>query len=200
MGGPAIELVALEPAAYLAGDDVIDVDHPAVRALAAEHRATARDDEAYARSVFEYTRDEIRHSYDVQDSRVSLTASQTLQQGVGLCYAKAHLLTALLRAEGIPAGLCYQILTDDGKVFDLHGLIAVHLRGDWHRQDPRGNKPGVNAEFRLDDEQLAWPVRVELGEQDLPQVHVHPSANVVTALRGTTDILALANGGLPSEP
>jgi transglutaminase-like putative cysteine protease len=195
-----VELETLDPARYLGSDDVIDVDHPTVRALAAEHRAAHPEAEAFARLVFEYVRDEIRHSYDVQDPRVSLTASETLEQGVGLCYAKAHLLTALLRAEGIPAGLCYQILTDDGEGFVLHGLIAVHLQGSWHRQDPRGNKPGVNAQFRLDAEQLAWPVRPEQGEQDLAQLHVHPSANVLTALRGTVDVLALAGGGLPSEP
>jgi transglutaminase-like putative cysteine protease len=109
-----MELLALDPDHYLGGDDVIDVDHPAVRALAAEHRRAHPDDVAFARSVFEHVRDEIHHSCDVQDPRVSLTASQTLQHGVGLCYAKAHLLTALLRAEGIPAGLCYQSLTEDG--------------------------------------------------------------------------------------
>jgi transglutaminase-like putative cysteine protease len=195
-----MQLLALEPDQYLGGDDVIDLDHPAVRALAREHRRAHPGDVDYARSVFEYARDEIRHSVDVQDPRVSLTASETLEQGVGLCYAKAHLLTALLRAEGVPAGLCYQSLTDDGRRFDLHGLIAVHLDGGWHRQDPRGNKPGVDAQFRLDGEQLAWPVRPELGERDHPQVFVTAGPAVVTTLRAATNLLDLCADGLPSEP
>lgn len=193
-------LVALDPDRYLIGDAIVDIDHPAIRALAAQQRREHPDDVEFARSVFEYVRDEVKHSWDVRDPRVSLTASETLEQGVGLCYAKAHLLAALLRAEGIPAGLCYQLLTDDGQTYDLHGLIAVFLDGGWHRQDPRGNKPGVDAQFRLDMEQLAWPVRPELGERDYPELHVHPSVKVVTTLSSATDILELCVGGLPSEP
>ncbi|CAM5370161.1 hypothetical protein SHIRM173S_01475 [Streptomyces hirsutus] len=67
----------------------------------------------------------------------------------GICYAKAHALAALLRAEDIPTALCYQ---DLGVV---HGLVAVRFHGAWHRQDPRGNKPGVDARFSLDGERRA---------------------------------------------
>jgi transglutaminase-like putative cysteine protease len=84
---------------------------------------------------------------DARDRRVTLLSSEVLRERVGLCYAKSHLLVALLRSEGIPAGLCYQRLrSGDGYV--LPGLVAVHLRGAWHRQDPRGNKPGIDARFR----------------------------------------------------
>lgn len=37
----------------------------------------------------------------------------------------------------------------------LHGLVAVRFHGAWHRQDPRGNKPGVEARFSLTGERLA---------------------------------------------
>jgi len=121
----------------------------------------------------------VRHSWDAQDPRVTLSASETLSEGVGLCFAKAHLLAGLLRAEGIPTGLCYQRLTDDGSSYVLHALVAVHLQGSWHRQDPRGNKPGVNAQFSLTTEQLAWPVRGGMGERDDPQLLVNPHPDVV---------------------
>jgi transglutaminase-like putative cysteine protease len=81
------------------------------------------------------------HSLDAGDPRVTVTAAQILIEGVGLCYAKSHLLIALLRSRGIPAGLCYQRLTDGDSGHMVHGLVAVHLDGGWHRQDPRGNKP-----------------------------------------------------------
>ncbi len=122
-----------------------------------------------------------------------------LREGVGLCFGKAHLLTALLRAQGVPAGLCYQRLTDDGHAFDLHGLVAVHLSGACHRQDPCGNKPGVDAQFSPDSEQLAWPVRPELGERDYPHVLAWPAPRVISALQAADDMLALCGGGLPSE-
>jgi transglutaminase-like putative cysteine protease len=194
-----LKLQALARADYLAGDEVIDLSHPSIKRLAGSLRTEHADDMSFARAAFEYARDGVRHSWDVQDPRVTLSASQTLREGVGLCFAKAHLLTALLRTEGIPTGLCYQRLADDGSSFTVHGLVAVHLQGGWHRQDPRGNKPGVDAQFSLTTEQLAWPVATALGEHDYPQLLVSPHPDVVRALRGATDALALCRGGLPSH-
>nr|WP_320193052.1 transglutaminase family protein [uncultured Desulfobacter sp.] len=66
-----------------------------------------------------------------------------LKYKTGYCYAKSHLLAALLRACNIPAGLCYQRLTiaNNKAPFCLHGLNAVYLqRHGWYRIDSRGNK------------------------------------------------------------
>jgi len=194
-----VKLQADSPAAYLVGDEVIDLSHPAVTQFAATLRAEHTDDLSFAQAAFEYARDGVRHSWDAQDPRVTLSASETLREGVGLCFAKAHLLAGLLRAEGIPTGLCYQRLTNDSSSYIVHGLVAVYLQGRWHRQDPRGNKPGINARFSLTTEQLAWPVRAELGERDYPQLLVSPHPDVVRALHGATDVLALCRGGLPSD-
>jgi hypothetical protein len=81
----------------------------------------------------------------------------------------------------------------------MSALVSLHLQGCWHRQDPRGNKPGVDAQFSLTTEQLAWPVATELGEHDYPQLLVSPHPDVVAALRGATDALALCRGGSPSH-
>lgn len=192
-------LAALTVSSYLAADAVIDHDEPTVSALASRLRDGRATDDAFAKAAFEFVRDEIAHSWDVQDRRVTLSASQTLRDGVGLCFSKSHLLVAVLRSQGVPAGLCYQRLTDDGRHFDLHGLVAVFLDGAWHRQDPRGNKPGIDAEFSLEEERLAWPVRTELGERNYPQVFVRPHPSVVAALTRTSDMLDLCDGGLPSS-
>lgn len=128
---------------------------------------------------------------------MTLTASEVLRARVGLCYAKSHLLAALLRVSRIPTGLCYQRLTHgDGHV--LHGLVAVYLNGQWHRQDPRGNKEGGTAEFSLTGEHLAWPVDPALGEVDYPHVMVTPAASVVHALRNANNVLAIYDTGLPT--
>jgi transglutaminase-like putative cysteine protease len=194
-----VKLQAHAPGAYLVGNEVIDLDHHSIRQFAATLRAEHPDDMTFAQAAFEYARDEVLHSWDAQDLRVTLSASETLREGVGLCFAKTHLLAGLLRAEGIPTGLCYQRLTDDSSSYVLHGLVAVYLQGRWHRQDPRGNKPGVNAQFSLTTEQLAWPVRTELGECDYPQLLVNPHPDIVRALQGATDVLALCRRGLPSH-
>lgn len=149
----------------------------------------------FARRAFEHVRDSVAHSFDADDPRVTVAAREVLDGGVGLCYAKSILLAAVLRAGGIPTALCYQWLVDDD-YFMLHGLVAVHLDGGWHRQDPRGNKPGVDAQFSLAEELLAWPVRAELGERDLPALYVSPPPELVAVLRSVDDVRVLGQSGL----
>jgi transglutaminase-like putative cysteine protease len=150
-------------APYLAADDVIDDEHPQIRALAARLRGDSR--EATAEAAFEYVRDRIHHSSDVQRWSAAYRASDVLAEGDAICHGKAHLLAALLRAEGIPAGLCYQRLNV------LHAMVAVHWAGpgpsggNWVRLDARGNRPAaagqdaVDARFALvpGEERLAFP-------------------------------------------
>lgn len=193
-----VVLEAATPGAYLGGDEVIQTGDRAVRALARELRQQAGGDVSFAKTAFEWVRDQVAHSYDVHDPRVTLTASEVLEQRVGLCYAKSHLLTALLRSEGIPTGLCYQRLAhDDGHV--LHGLVAIYVDGAWHRQDPRGNKEGIDAQFSLGAEQVAWQADGVLGEVDYPRIFTSPAQCVVDTLRGATDVLSLYDNGLPTE-
>lgn len=80
----------------------------------------------------------------------------------------------------------------------MHGLVAVHIAGAWHRQDPRGNKPGVNAQFSVGSEQLAWPVNSEIGERDYPQIFRDPSPAVVSALQQANSLSDLYRSGLPA--
>jgi transglutaminase-like putative cysteine protease len=180
-----MELIQNTPeiSAYLAADEVIDHDHPRVRALAATLSVDAPDAYAYAKAAFEFVRDTIPHSQDAGDPRVTWRASDVLAQRTGICYAKAHALAALLRAEGIPTALCYQ------KFDVVHGLVAVRLPGvdRWVRQDPRGNKPGVDAQFRLDHEQLAFTVRPEFNEVDYPVLFAEPYPVVLQCLREAVD-------------
>jgi transglutaminase-like putative cysteine protease len=193
-----MRLRAGNPEDYLAGDTIIETAAPEVVALAARLRRESPDDAAFARAAFEWVRDRVAHSWDAQDPRVTVTASEVLRDRVGLCYAKSHLLAALLRAQDIPTGLCYQRLFD-GQRHSLHGLVAMYLNGEWRRQDPRGNKPGVDAQFSLTRERLAWPLNPTLGEVDYPEVWINPAVVVVSALRSASDILALCDGGLPSS-
>lgn len=78
------------------------------------------------------------------------------------------------------------------------GGKETRLDGAWHRQDPRGNKPGVDAQFSLSQERLAWPVFPALGECDYPQVFVRPHPAVVAVLTEATNMLDLCRVGLPT--
>jgi transglutaminase-like putative cysteine protease len=194
---------ALAP--YLKADAVIDFNAPAVAAKAAALAAGASPPLAVAEAAFLFVRDAIRHSIDFRQNPVTCAASEVLRHGTGYCYAKAHLLVALLRANGIPAGLCYQRLTLDPTTdltrFCLHGLAAVHLpEHGWYRVDPRGNKPGVDARFTPPVERLAFAI-LHPGEADLPGIHAAPLPMVVNALRrhATWDALLADLPDLPAQ-
>ena len=179
---------------YLAASQYIDWQQPDVLAKALSLSEGLNSDEAIAQACFEFVRDEIKHSWDYQMNPVTCKASDVLKHGTGYCYAKSHLLAALLRANKIPAGLCYQRLTiSDVPPFCLHGLNAVYLQNHgWYRIDARGNKEGTNAEFSPPIEQLAFPILSE-GEADLPEIWFEPLAVVVGALTQYSDFLEVAN-------
>jgi transglutaminase-like putative cysteine protease len=179
--------------AYLESSLYIDFDHLDVAALAAKLAVGAADELTLARRCFEFVRDEIRHSWDYRQNPVTCRASDVLRHGTGYCYAKSHLLAALLRANGLPAGLCYQRLSvgDSGAPYCLHGLNAVFLKDfGWYRIDARGNKPGVSAEFCPPREVLAFPIRGQL-ECDLPEIWTEPLPVVVRVLEGYADVTAV---------
>lgn len=180
---------------YLNSTQLIDWKDPAVHAKAVSLAKGLESDEAIAKACFEFVRDEINHSWDHQQNPVTCKASDVLAQGTGYCYAKSHLLAALLRANGIPAGLCYQRLTisDDQPPYCLHGLNAVYLKEyGWYRMDARGNKEGVNANFTPPQEQLAFPIISE-GEADLPEIWIEPLPLIVKTLTQFSNFLDVAN-------
>ncbi|MGW6984690.1 transglutaminase-like domain-containing protein [Streptomyces sp. NPDC054932] len=176
--------------AYLASDEAIDHWNPVVQEVADTLWPATGDAYSYAEAAYDFVRDTVPHSVDSGDLRVAWRASDVLATRNGICHAKSHALVALLRAQGIPGGLCYQRLTDDDGTNPLvHGLVALRLPGSahWSRVDPRGNKPGVDARFDLDRERLAFPVRPELGEVDHPEVYAAPHPAVLKALRESAD-------------
>ncbi|MFE2979832.1 transglutaminase family protein [Streptomyces sp. NPDC059258] len=176
--------------AYLAADEVIDHDHPEVREAAARLALDADAAYPYARAAFEFVRDAVAHSADSGDQRVTWRASEVLATRNGICHAKSIALVALLRARSIPAGLCYQRLAgDDGANPMLHGLVALRLPGAerWARVDPRGNKPGVDARFSLENERLAWVVREEFNEIDYPVICAALPEALLQAFRSARD-------------
>lgn len=179
---------------YLDSSTYIDFEHPLVRDAADSLRRAAESRTALVRSCFEYVRDEIRHSLDYRQNPVTCRASDVLKYRTGYCYAKSHLLAALLRANGIPAGLCYQRLAvgDSASLYCLHGLNAVFLDDfGWYRIDARGNKPGIDAQFCPPREALAFSTGGR-GECDLPEIWADPLPCVVAALEQHDDVLLVA--------
>ena len=187
------------PANYLEPCDVIDFRCSEVTRLASS--LAGADEFATVDRCFQFVCDDIKHSSDHKLNPVTCRASDVLRHRTGYCYAKSHLLAALLRANQIPAGLCYQRLTIDGDraPFCIHGLNAVYLSDyGWYRVDARGNRPGIDAQFTPPEEKLAFPIE-HPGERDLPQVFVHPLSVVVDCLQ-SCDTWEAVSENLPDVP
>lgn len=179
-------------AAYLTPSAVLDAHHPEVRqqTLALTEAIASTTDRA--RALYEWVRDQITHSWDVQARVVTCSASSVLREGTGICLAKSHLLAALCRAADIPAGLCYQRFRrrPPFQPFGIHGFNAVYLddADRWVRLDARGNREGINAQFCVDHEQLAFAADPSQGEVVYDTVFAEPDPGVVAFLQRHTDL------------
>ncbi|NJR52789.1 MAG: transglutaminase family protein [Leptolyngbyaceae cyanobacterium CSU_1_3] len=170
---------------FLGASEVINWQHPKILERAKQIASRHGTLTTIAKACFEWVRDEICHSCDYQMNPVTWRASDVLQYKTGYCFAKSHLVAALLRANQIPAGFCYQRLSidDQSAPYSLHGFNAVYLAEmGWYRIDARGNKEGVNAQFTPPVEQLAFKVQFS-EEADFQAVLAEPLQIVVEALQ-----------------
>ncbi len=167
---------------YLRCSDVVDFDDPAVAELG--EAVSGGGEVIVLRKAFEMVRDRFPHSFDAgAESGIACSASDVVRLGHGLCYAKSHLLAALLRYNSIPAGFCYERMRSEQGGFILHSFNAVCVGDTWVRIDARGNNHRVHVEFGLDREMLAYPVDEVAGECEFPLVFAKPDSGVVRALR-----------------
>lgn len=173
---------------YLKHDSVIDYDNKSITELADVLFKKADNEPEFIRNAYEFVRDNISHSADINEDAITCAASEVLKAKHGICFAKSHLLAALLRCKSVPAGFCYQklILDDEtSPVLIYHGLNGVYIKDykKWIRLDARGNKIGVNAQFSTETEQLAFPIRSEMGETDSFVIYPNPDIAVLEKLR-----------------
>jgi transglutaminase-like putative cysteine protease len=167
---------------FLRSSTIVDFNSPCVAALATTLK-NAGPEPDYADRCFVWVRDNISHSADVDSDVVACSASEVLQARVGLCYAKSHLLVALLRANGVRAGFVYQRLSLATSGYCLHGLVSVEVPAfGWYRVDPRGGERGAMARFSPPEEKLVYNAE-DSGEFNWPDVHAEPLEVVVAALR-----------------
>ena len=173
---------------YLKKDEVINYQNEDIVRLADSLWSNADSDVDYIKRAYEFVRDNISHSADINEDSLTCSASEVLAAGHGICFAKSHLLAALLRCKSIPTGFCYQklILDDEtAPILIYHGLNGVYIKEYkmWIRLDARGNKEGVNAQFSLEREQLAFPIRHEKGEEDGFVIYPDPDIKILEKFR-----------------
>ncbi|VVM35261.1 transglutaminase family protein [Terribacillus sp. AE2B 122] len=187
---------------YLDESDVIDFSHPLIRDKISELISSRMSEIDKVRVVFHYVRDSIGHSWDIQSKRVTCRASEVLTYKEGICYAKSNLLAAMLRSLNIPTGFCYQRLTlfdTPDKGYCIHALNGVYIKSlnKWIRLDARGNKPGIQSEFSLHDEQLAFRMNEQFDELDYPIIYTKPNVKTIRVLESSKNALDMYKRHLP---
>ena len=131
---------------------------------------------------------------------ITAKASDVLKYGTGICHAKANLLAALLRSQGIPTGFRFQRLTladDDSEGYCIHAYNAVWLGGRWIELDARGNCDGINAQFSLDEPKLAFQARPEYEECFYEGIYASPhpaSMQMLEKVKSIAEIRATTVG------
>lgn len=184
----------IKDSAYLTSTDIIDWQTPSVLTLAESLRE--HTDTLTTANCFTFVRDEIPHCCDITTTAIPLTASEVLSARTGFCYAKSHLLAALLRANGIPSGFGYVRLVEPRTAtgFALHGFNWVHLdEYGWLRIDARGNNGKVSSSFSPPDEVMAYYPEKD-GEYFLERNFANPLHAVVKAYHQATDFESLLMG------
>ena len=97
-------------------------------------------------AVCDFVHAKIRFSYP--DARATRCASDSMQEGVGVCRDFAHLAIALCRCLNIPARYCTGYLGDigvpaDPNPMDFSAWFEVFLDGRWYTFDARHNEPRI---------------------------------------------------------
>ncbi|QQK81225.1 transglutaminase family protein [Salicibibacter cibi] len=187
---------------YLMDSNEVNYAQPIVQKKIAELFDRSQTEGEKAKIAFEFVRDEILHSWDIQGTRVTCKASSTLAYKEGICYAKSHLLAALLRSQNIPTGFCYQrlmLFDTPEKGYCIHALNAIFLKSlnKWIRLDARGNKEGIDAQFSTVEELLAFRVDEDKDEKDYPIIYAKPHAKTLAVLKEHTDAVEMYKHHLP---
>jgi transglutaminase-like putative cysteine protease len=143
--------ITIDPFDALAPGWFVDSDHPDVRGFAESVVEGAVDERDRVRLLFAEVRDRLRYDpYSVTTNRSQYRASAILSGGPAWCVPKAVLLTAALRAVGIPAALGFsdvrnhlsseQLVALMGTdLFIYHGWTAVWVNGRWSKGSPAFN-------------------------------------------------------------
>jgi transglutaminase-like putative cysteine protease len=138
---------------YLASGHFIDSDAPSVRAFTQRALAGMTDATPAQKAIrlFEAVRDQLRYDpFNIPTTPAEYRASYVATQSTGYCVPKAILLTAALRAAGIPAAVGFadvrnhlnspklsELMGTD--LFIYHGYVALWLDGRMIKVTPAFN-------------------------------------------------------------
>lgn len=181
---------------FLIESQYVDYSSPVIKETATNLFSGINNDVQKAKIAYEYVRDEISHSFDINAEIITARASEVLIHRTGICHAKANLLAALLRLAQIPVGFCFQHLTladDDSLGYCIHCYNAIYINKRWIKVDARGNTNGINAQFSLTEPILAFPNRSNYDEYFWDGIYASPHIETMKMLEKATCLQDVRN-------
>ena len=136
---------------YLQPTFFLDFDHAKVADFAGAICKSTMTATEKAVALYYAVRDQIRYDpYDLRYSQPAMKASAILAKQSGYCVAKAVLLAAVGRQQGIPCRLGFADVTNHlstarlrkmmgTDLFIYHGYTEMHLSGKWVKATPAFN-------------------------------------------------------------
>lgn len=184
-------MIVIDKQLFLRENKYIDFSEDIIQQKAKILFANSENNINKAKIAYEYVRDEIPHSFDINAKVITAKASDVLYKKTGICHAKSNLLAALLRSQKIPVGMCFQHITlmdDDSLGYCVHCYNAIFLDDRWIKVDARGNTNGKNAKFSLNEPILAFPNREQYDEFFWTGIYSNPHNDMMKVLESATSI------------
>jgi hypothetical protein len=142
-GSASVKATPQEIKDALAETMSLPVNHPKVRELAKKAVGATKDPHLKVKRLAKFVSEYVTASLTADP----LTLLDLIDEKAGCCRHRAALLTALARAEQIPArevgGLLYA--GDAEKAFGFHAWTEVCLDGDWVPVDPMSEETEIDA-------------------------------------------------------
>jgi transglutaminase-like putative cysteine protease len=142
----------MEMEEYLKPTRFIDFDNTIVQDFALKHSNPDASPKANAVSLYYAVRDSVNYSpWNLIMNPDVISASQTIERGVGYCIEKSLILAAAARFIGIPSRLGFSIVRNHistkkfvemlrTDMFVFHGYNEFFLDGKWVKCTPAFNK------------------------------------------------------------
>lgn len=132
---------------YLLPTEFIDCDNQSIIDIASTLKVENEVNKT-AQNISKYVTKNIKFDHTVKINQKTFKASEVLKNKKGVCQDYANLMTALLRASGIPAknisGLVFNRLkssSDWSSPAISHGWVEFYMNGKWYFADPTwGNR------------------------------------------------------------
>lgn len=132
-------LSAEDEARYRSPSPMVESDDRGIRSFAL---SVAGDEEEPLRAVLKLARAVHRTLESTSRGPATASAAEAFRAGCGDCTEHAALLTALLRAAGVPARQVMG-LVHDGAGFEFHAWTEAYAHGTWIPVDPTLGRMGV---------------------------------------------------------